>query len=883
MSIKKYWLHEAVEDEEDTDKSEVEDDADESEDLDLEEDDTESDESEDDVDLDLEGGDEETDASEGDEDLGEDDSESEDLDLDADDSEDGEDLDLSLDDEGEEGDEESDGEEMFDESEDDESVEIENLQDDEDLEIDGFGDEESEDGEDEELDVPDRGKELDFNDDGGSGSGFDSWLEDAGVTGETSEFENFDELPENEDLESDSGNDEFGVEVRSVFTGREKVGPESVEEAVATGRTLTYDEHELWVADTRKNGYRVAPKGGSSRTGDQIWVASYKDGSEVGRFSQESSSGHLSFVISEGRDVLRLFEADGAPPSSPKPPAQQGAKKPPAAPKAKYAFDSEDKVPKTAKWLQIEPSKVGAADADETAKKVQQAGLAVLFATSAYGKAKVAYAGATPPEKVQAAMVKLGLSDAEASGDPSAQQAPGAAKVPGSPEASGQVGQDPAQGAGEEDLSSQVDDDPDYQPQRVDHPEEEPDEDTLHISVKGTDEVVASLKDAGIKVKSFGNHKDGDYIRVDAMDAAKAHEWMLSHGWDENEAQHAVGTAKSKASLAPIKKAMQDVLGDKAPDMNSHEDFAKWLRSAHGDGEGSGKGSSSAEDSDKNAGATWKKEDEFDRDAYYRDMEAQKSKLDALRGGSKTSSDEEDSSGEQQKTSSIQVDDPRTVLKALKAAGIPVKMGKNGDDVDVDIADPKHRAALKKWMTGEGGWDEEDIKDVYPELLESDSPAKRSSSIQVDRPEAVLKMLKDAGIPAELGKNGDDVDVDISDPKHRKAVHKWMVKQGGWDSSDIKDLYPEFLDNDDDKNQKQGEKDAHSAKMQDKVKASSEDPEKKSKREAEMNRILKKIKGQSEFVEKIKEAGKDWEPAAKVLKSFEAELEKIKKKHQKYS
>lgn len=560
MSVKKYWLYETVEDDKDQ-ESEVD-----SDDSDLEDD------SDEDPELSLDDSDEED----------PDDQESEvDLDLDADDSEDGDDLDLSLDDP--EDDLESDGEELFDDSEADEEIEIENLQDDESLEIGDLG-----------GDLP-RDSELDFNDESESGSGFDSWLEDAGVTGEVSNFENFDELPENEDLESDSDNDEFGVEARTAFVGREKVGPSGVEEAIAAGRTLQYDEQERWIADTRRNGYRVKPSGGAASTKDQIWKAFYKDGSEVGRFSQEEGSGHLSFVVSEGRDVLRLFETAGGPPLDPKSPTQRSPNKP-AVPKSKYQFDSEEKVPQNAKWFMIQPSKIKATDVDDAAEKVKQAGIPVLFAKSAYGKAKIAYSGSTLRQKVNDALVKLGLGEDEASGiaggrtelesDP--QQADGTrAGIKASQDGTSAAVDGSDQES--EDLSSQVDDDPDYQPQRADHPEEEPDEDTLHISVKGTDEVVASLKDAGIKVKSFGNHKDGDYIRVDAMDAAKAHEWMLSHGWDENEAQHAVGTAKSKASLAPIKKVMQDVLGDKAPNMNSHEDFAEWLRGAHGEGEESTK------------------------------------------------------------------------------------------------------------------------------------------------------------------------------------------------------------------------------------------------------------------------------------------------------
>lgn len=71
---------------------------------------------------------------------------------------------------------------------------------------------------------------------------------------------------------------------------------------------------------------------------------------------------------------------------------------------------------------------------------------------------------------------------------------------------------------------------------------------------------------------------------------------------------------------------------------------------------------------------------------------------------------------ESQDTYSIQVDDVReavrNMLKAKVATARPNP--KQHDEVMFNSEDKK---AAVKWMLSKGGWDKEDIKDVYPELL----------------------------------------------------------------------------------------------------------------------------------------------------------------------
>ena len=69
-------------------------------------------------------------------------------------------------------------------------------------------------------------------------------------------------------------------------------------------------------------------------------------------------------------------------------------------------------------------------------------------------------------------------------------------------------------------------------------------------------------------------------------------------------------------------------------------------------------------------------------------------------------------------TTSIQVTDVQDTIANIKKhnAGFVAKPSNtHKDEIVVDLKD---RAKVVKWMTGDmGGWEMEDIKELYPELL----------------------------------------------------------------------------------------------------------------------------------------------------------------------
>jgi len=62
--------------------------------------------------------------------------------------------------------------------------------------------------------------------------------------------------------------------------------------------------------------------------------------------------------------------------------------------------------------------------------------------------------------------------------------------------------------------------------------------------------------------------------------------------------------------------------------------------------------------------------------------------------------------------------------------------------------------------------------------------------IQVMDPESVIKDLKKYRVNAKPGKLDDEIAVDTKDAT---KVVDYMVRVGGYDFQDIKDLYPELL------------------------------------------------------------------------------------------
>jgi len=75
-----------------------------------------------------------------------------------------------------------------------------------------------------------------------------------------------------------------------------------------------------------------------------------------------------------------------------------------------------------------------------------------------------------------------------------------------------------------------------------------------------------------------------------------------------------------------------------------------------------------------------------------------------------------------EKTVGIQVSDVSDTLKDLQKAKIKAKRSsKYDDEIVVDVKD---KNKVVKWMLDVGGWEEQDIEDLYPELLESDESVK---------------------------------------------------------------------------------------------------------------------------------------------------------------
>jgi hypothetical protein len=69
-------------------------------------------------------------------------------------------------------------------------------------------------------------------------------------------------------------------------------------------------------------------------------------------------------------------------------------------------------------------------------------------------------------------------------------------------------------------------------------------------------------------------------------------------------------------------------------------------------------------------------------------------------------------------TLSIQVTDPKETIANIKKhnAGFVAKLSSTRDDEIV--VDLKDKSKVVKWMLSDwGGWELEDIKDIYPELL----------------------------------------------------------------------------------------------------------------------------------------------------------------------
>jgi len=62
-------------------------------------------------------------------------------------------------------------------------------------------------------------------------------------------------------------------------------------------------------------------------------------------------------------------------------------------------------------------------------------------------------------------------------------------------------------------------------------------------------------------------------------------------------------------------------------------------------------------------------------------------------------------------------------------------------------------------------------------------------AIQVTDPDKMVKDLKSARIPSQK-MSDDEVGIDA---KYAVVAIDWMIRKGGWDYRDIKDLYPELV------------------------------------------------------------------------------------------
>jgi hypothetical protein len=63
---------------------------------------------------------------------------------------------------------------------------------------------------------------------------------------------------------------------------------------------------------------------------------------------------------------------------------------------------------------------------------------------------------------------------------------------------------------------------------------------------------------------------------------------------------------------------------------------------------------------------------------------------------------------------SIQVSDMRSAMSGLSKHGVKAKRGRALDEIEVSVND---RKKVVDWMIKDGGFNREDIKDMYPELL----------------------------------------------------------------------------------------------------------------------------------------------------------------------
>ena len=76
---------------------------------------------------------------------------------------------------------------------------------------------------------------------------------------------------------------------------------------------------------------------------------------------------------------------------------------------------------------------------------------------------------------------------------------------------------------------------------------------------------------------------------------------------------------------------------------------------------------------------------------------------------------------------------------------------------------------------------------VQPEVEQLDEA--KMIAIQVTDPDKMVKDLKSARIPSQK-MSDDEVGIDA---KYAVVAIDWMIRKGGWDYRDIKDLYPELV------------------------------------------------------------------------------------------
>jgi hypothetical protein len=123
----------------------------------------------------------------------------------------------------------------------------------------------------------------------------------------------------------------------------------------------------------------------------------------------------------------------------------------------------------------------------------------------------------------------------------------------------------------------------------------------------------------------------------------------------------------------------------------------------------------------------------------------------------------------------IQVIDPKQAIADLKKKGVKATPDRKADDEI--IVDTKDKKKIVAWMLSDGGWEKDDIEDLYPKLMEDNTNDVSDDGDDMDKvqPKALKKKFKDRK-DKDIDNDGD---VDSSDEylhNRRKTVSKAIDK-----------------------------------------------------------------------------------------------------------